>query len=57
MYAGCKPIMPWLGPAQSENSNASTSTSLPVNRHYVAPQGTRLLFANESLYLFFRYHR
>uniref|UniRef100_A0A7S3QMC6 Histone deacetylase interacting domain-containing protein n=1 Tax=Dunaliella tertiolecta TaxID=3047 RepID=A0A7S3QMC6_DUNTE len=46
-YRGCKPVMPWSGADGRPDSQ----------RHYVPPPSTRLLFGNEHVYVFFRYHR
>ena len=50
-YAGCKPLTPWCG---QEEGAATASTS---SRAYVPPKGSRLLFGNENIYVFFRFHR
>mmetsp|Transcript_36011 Transcript_36011/g.80148 ORF Transcript_36011/g.80148 Transcript_36011/m.80148 type:complete len:1160 (+) Transcript_36011:163-3642(+) len=43
-YAGCRPLAPWTGPASTSEGGA-------------APGSSRLMFANELIYIFFRFHR
>lgn len=42
----CRPVMPWCAAAGPSG-----------NGHYVPPAGSRLLFGNEHIYVFFRFHR
>jgi len=51
----CKPVMPWCG--AGAGAAASNSSEANNTGHYTPPAGTRLLFGNENIYVFFRFHR
>ncbi|KAJ9510671.1 hypothetical protein QJQ45_027522 [Haematococcus lacustris] len=64
-FASCRPIMPLLSmpqpsladPANASSAQGGVQQQQQQQQHYVPGPRTQLLFGNETIYLFFRYHR